>query len=313
MGVANIDARHAGLSWVLCIVGPHDGAFHRFGGPVDRRRTAFVVLDCRGVDDLRLRFPQHEIPDLPLSQGVHRVGRDHEGRPGHVDEAAPSAVRFCVDQRGVWLQAGDYGSGLHVNGRPVRRMAMLRAGDCVYLNGLEMLLLGAEPFPAPTEDFPARPNDRRTVLRGVGGFYHGHCISLHERITVGRSPDCAIHIDDAMLPARHATLEPHAEGAVLRDLGSGNGSVVNGHRVRDALLRAGDQVVFSSQLRFVMEAPSRVSRGALAVPQDEGYPEAGDEGVRSPLPASVRRVPWLLLAALLLAGVLSLLLLYGAR
>ncbi|MDQ3511312.1 MAG: FHA domain-containing protein, partial [Pseudomonadota bacterium] len=81
---------------------------------------------------------------------------------------------------------------------------------------------------------------------------------------------------------------------------------------RDALVRAGDQMVFSSQQRFVMEAPSRVSRDSLAVPQ-EGYPEAGDEGVRSPLPASVRRVPWLLLAALLLAGVLSLLLLYGAR
>lgn len=280
---------------------------------VGRRRPASVVLDCRGVDDLRLRFPQHEIPDLPLSQGVHRVGLDREGRPGTADESTPSAVRFCVDQRGVWLQAGHHGSGLHVNGRPVRRMAMLRAGDCVYLDGLEILLLGVEALPVPTADFPPCPNDRRAVLRGVGGFYHGHCISLHERITVGRSPDCAIHIDDVMLPARHATLEPHPEGAVMRDLGSGNGSVVNGHRVRDALLRAGDQVVFSSQQRFVVEAPSRVVRDALATPQDEADLEAGGEGVHSALPASVRRAPWLLLAALLLAGVLSLLLLYGAR
>lgn len=271
------------------------------------------MLNCRGVDALRLRFPQYEIPDLLLSQGVHCVGLDQDGQPGFANEAASGVIRFCVDRRGMWLQAGEDGMGLHVNARPVRRMAMLRGGDSIYLEGLEMLLIGAEPLPAPDEGSPGRPNDRRTVLRGAGGFHHGQCFSLHERVTVGRSPECTIHIDDAALAMRHAVLEPHADGAVLRDLGTGNGSVVNGHRVRDALLRAGDQVLFSSHQRFVVEAPSRVVREPPSSPEEDANSDEGADGNRKTLPASVRRVPWLLLAALLLAGALSLLLLYGTR
>ncbi len=272
-----------------------------------------IVLNCRRVDALRLRFPQHEIPDLVLNQGVHPVGLDRDGHPRLADESGTAPVRFCVDRRGIWLQASEEGCGLHVNGRPVRRVAMLRGGDSIYLEGLEMLLIGAEPPPAPDEESPSRPNDRRTVLRAAGGFHHGHCFSLHERVTVGRSADCTIVLDDAALALRHAVLEPHREGAVLRDLGTGKGNVVNGHRVRDALLRVGDQVLFSPQQRFVVEAPSGAARGAAAVTELEAQPDRSEDAPRSTVPASVRRVPWLLLAASMLAGALSLLLLYGTR
>src|SRR3970282_933361 len=107
---------------------------------------------------------------------------------------------------------------------------MLRGGDSVYLEGVEMLLLGAEPLPIPRENPPAARPDGGTVLRGGGGRYHAHCFGLHERLTVGRSADCAIRVEDMELAERHAQLEPHAEGAVLRDLGTGEGSIVNGHR-----------------------------------------------------------------------------------
>ena len=270
------------------------------------------MLDCRRVDALRLRFPQRKIPDLVLSQGVHAIGLDAERQPALAADAATAAVQFCVDRRGVWLQVCDHGGGLHVNGRPIRRMAMLRGGDSVYLEGVEMLLMGAEPLPIPTEVPPAGCHDARTVLRGVGGRYHGQCFGLQERITVGRSADCAIRVDDMALAQRHAQLEPHAEGALLRDLGTGQGSIVNGHVVRDALLRAGDQVVFASNQRFVLEAPTRgLANPAVAVSLDDEVPV--HEEPRAAMQSSVRRFPWLLLAALMLAGALSLLLLYGSR
>lgn len=245
---------------------------------------------------------------------MHAIGFDESGQPMPTVDAGNAAVQFCVDRRGMWLQAGEGGSGLHVNGRPVLRMAMLRGGDSIYLDGVEMLLLGTDPLPAPIVDSHARPNDRRTVLRGVGGHYHGHCFSLHERLTVGRSGDCAIRIDEATFAERHARLEPHADGAVLRDLGTGGGSIVNGHPVRDALLRAGDQVVFASNQRFILEAPTRSVAEPLVPPPPDNDPltNEADSDTRA-LPASVRRMPWLLLAAMLLAGALSLLLLYGTR
>ncbi|QNP40611.1 FHA domain-containing protein [Lysobacter solisilvae (ex Woo and Kim 2022)] len=262
---------------------------------------------------LRLRFPNRQQPDLVLGPGVHAIGRDATDRPVIVDDPTQAIAQFCVDRRGVWLQVHAGTRGLHVNGRPVRRMAQLRAGDAVFVDGNEWLLLGDTPPSASGESKPiAGEADPRTVLRGVGGPHHGRSITLDQPRLVGRLSECDIRIDDAAFADRHARLEPHPEGIVLRDLGSHEGSLVNGWPVRNALLRTGDQVVFDTQ-RFIVEGPSRSANGearkqARPAPVDEA-PAATEPKVAS----SVRRVPWLLLAALFLAIALSLLLLYGAR
>lgn len=271
------------------------------------------MLDCRRVDSLRLRFPNREHADLRLSQGVHDIGHDAEGRPCLVDDSATAIVKFCVDRRGVWLQLREGASGLHVNGRSVRRMAMLRAGDAIYLDGFELVLLGAEPLPAPPAGSAPAQGDRRIVLRGVGGLHHGRCFNLEEPRVIGRAPDCGIRIEEAAFAAHHARFEPHADGVVLRLLAGRHNWMVNGESIGEALLLPGDQVVFESQHRFVVEAPMRPSAEQLVPTLSAESDSAEPEEVRSPLPSTVRRMPWLLLAALLLAGALSLLLMYGAR
>ncbi|KQY52369.1 FHA domain-containing protein [Lysobacter sp. Root494] len=269
---------------------------------------------------LRLRFPNRQQPDLVLGPGVHAIGRDLVDRPVIVDDPGQAIAQFCVDRRGVWLQVREGTRGLHVNGRPVRRVAMLRAGDAVFVDGNEWLLLGETPSSAPTESKqgdrkPASGEnpDPRMVLRGIGGPHHGRSITLDRSRDVGRLPECEIRIDDAAFADRHARMEPHAEGVVLRDLGSHDGSVVNGWPVRSALLRPGDQVVFDTQ-RFVVEAPNR---GGLSEASQPTQPIPGEDSLQSMPEAkpgsSARRVPWLLLAALFLAAAVSLLLLYGAR
>jgi len=265
---------------------------------------------------LRLRFPNRQQPDLVLGPGVHSIGRDPADRPVMVDDPAQAIAQFCVDRRGVWLQLREGARGLHVNGRPVRRMAMLRAGDAVFVDGNEWLLLGDTPPSAPAEARPASSDpgaDPRMVLRGIGGPHHGRSITLDQPRLVGRLPECDIRIDDPAFADRHARLEPHAEGLVLRDLGSHEGSLVNGWPVRSALLRAGDQVVFDTQ-RFLVEAPSRGTPGEPQKPAQPAPVEApAAPAGESKSASSIRRVPWLLLAALFLAAALSLLLLYGAR
>ena len=268
------------------------------------------------MNALRLRFPNRQRPDLILGSGVHAIGRDVAERPVIVDDPTQAIAQFCVDRRGVWLQVREGTRGLHVNGRPVRRMALLRAGDAVFVDGNEWLLLGDTPPSAPAEAKPASDEpagDPRMVLRGVGGAHHGRSITLDQVRLVGRLPECDIRIDDAAFADRHARLEPHAEGVVLRDLGSHEGSLVNGWPVRSALLRPGDQLVFDTQ-RFIVEAPNRdpaaeTRKAPKPVPQEETITLVDE----AKLPSSVRRVPWLLLAALFLAAALSLLLLYGAR
>lgn len=266
------------------------------------------------MDALRLRFPNRERDDLVLSPGVHAIGHAADGRPCLVEHPDDALVQFCIDRRGAWLQLRDSAPGLHVNGRPVRRMAMLRAGDCVHIDGIELTLIGADPRPMPTTVPDLQASDSRTVLRGVGGLHHGRCFNLDRSREIGRSPECDIRINEPAFAERHARLEPHQDGVLLRDLGSAAGTVVNGHPVRDALLRPGDQLVFGVQHRFVLESPlSGIVREIPALPSAEVESEQAHKPAPSPMASSMRRLPWLLLAALLLAGALTLLLMYGVR
>lgn len=272
------------------------------------------MLDFRRVEALRLRFQNRPHADLALSPGVHALGIDRSGDAVLVHELDEAVAQLCVDRRGVWLQVREGVRGLHVNGRPVRRMAMLRVGDAIYVNGVELMLLGSEPLPAPPVSGPPA-SDARLVLRGIGGLHHGRAFSLDQPRMVGRAADCDVRINEPAFAEHHARLEPHADGVVLRDAGSAEGSVVNGVSVRDALLHPGDQVVFDLQHRFVIEAP--VGRPGVGNPvgmpkADTAVVHGGEEPAR-PRSNPMRRMPWLLLAALLMAAALSLLLLYGAR
>lgn len=258
------------------------------------------------MDTLRLRFDTAG-NDHPLSAGVHGVGRTRDGAGLEPVEASP-IVNFCVDRRGVWLTVPDGTRGVHVNGRPVLRMAMLRVGDAIFVDGSGIRLVSSRAPAQPAGGFgdsTGEPGDVRIVLRGVGGRYHGRCFTLERPRLVGRAHEADIRIDEPAFAERHARLELLRGDVVLRDLGSADGSLVNGEPVRDAVLKPGDQVVFDAHHRFVLEAPL----GPTATPThaaDDAEAEASAGRTRG-----VMHLPWLVLAAALLAGLLALLLLFG--
>ena len=264
------------------------------------------------MNELRLRFPQHDQADLALGAGVHGLAR--RGDAIVADAGADAPVQLCVDRRGVWMTLEQDAHAVHVNGRPVRRLAMLRVGDAIHLDGMLVQLLAANDVPRRIPE--ARVPDSRStaggeprlVLRGVGGQHHGRCFDLGRPRVVGRLEDSDIRIDAPAFADRHARLEPHGGAVALRALAPDDTSVVNGEAVRDAMLGPGDQVVFDAHHRFVVEAPGRP-------PPRDATPdglEPRDAPDAPPAPAHARRMPWLLLAALLLAGGLAALLLFGA-
>jgi hypothetical protein len=275
----------------------------------------------RSVNDLRLRFPNHDHPDIPIGMGVHGIGRDpdHDRAIGIVEPTQDALVQFCIDRRGVWLAVADGTRGVHVNGRPVLRMTMLRLGDSVHVEGIEMVLVGpgvVAGLPRDLANAPADDGDgnQRILLRGVGGRYHGRCFTLERPRVVGRLEHADIRIDDPAFADRHARIELHGERVVLRDLGSYEGTVVNGERVRDAVLSPGDQIVFDAHHRFVVEAPARA--GVEAAVSGARTPQAAADSTaearRKPA-ESGWRLPWLLLAALLLAAGLAALFWFGTQ
>ena len=64
---------------------------------------------------------------------------------------------------------------------------------------------------------------------------------------VGRSTDAGLSVDDLSVSRQHARLCWQPDGYVrVSDMGSGNGTFVNGHRFNDVLARPGDIVTFGS-------------------------------------------------------------------
>jgi hypothetical protein len=70
-------------------------------------------------------------------------------------------------------------------------------------------------------------------------------------VDLGRSPDCRLFLDEQAVSRRHARLVWTYPGYVLEDLGSNNGTFVNGERIERQLLRGGEILEMGLvQLRF---------------------------------------------------------------
>jgi len=75
------------------------------------------------------------------------------------------------------------------------------------------------------------------------------------RVVIGRSKDCDIQVADPNVSRRHAEVRQEGAAHWVVDLGSTNGTEVNGRRLKRAKLRPGDTItVGSTELVFEREA-----------------------------------------------------------
>ena len=85
---------------------------------------------------------------------------------------------------------------------------------------------------------PPPPAVPRVRVRVTAGFDAGAQATIDEaRVLIGTSADATLRLTDPTVSRYHAELELTPEGAVLRDLGSTNGTLLGAAAVREALLR----------------------------------------------------------------------------
>ncbi|MBI5532582.1 MAG: GGDEF domain-containing protein [Deltaproteobacteria bacterium] len=103
---------------------------------------------------------------------------------------------------------------------------------------------------------PKAPTRDRASLTMISGPETGKVFSLLASTTLGRSIECAIRIDDGNVSRVHARITREPGCYVVEDLGSRNGTFVDGERVTRRELRDGDRVQLgaSIQLRFALTA-----------------------------------------------------------
>jgi pSer/pThr/pTyr-binding forkhead associated (FHA) protein len=75
-----------------------------------------------------------------------------------------------------------------------------------------------------------------------------------DQLSIGRSPDCQIMIEDMNVSRRHAELILTTHGYKIQNLNSKNGTFVNGKQVIGSLpLSPGDEVMLGSTTLFIFE------------------------------------------------------------
>ena len=85
--------------------------------------------------------------------------------------------------------------------------------------------------------------DGPALIVRAGGGRAGETFPLeHERITIGRSPDCEIFLDDVTVSRKHAVITKNGDDFRIEDEGSLNGTFVNKKRVEAAELENGDEL-----------------------------------------------------------------------
>ncbi|HVT57982.1 MAG TPA: adenylate/guanylate cyclase domain-containing protein [Thermoanaerobaculia bacterium] len=102
---------------------------------------------------------------------------------------------------------------------------------------------------------------------------HSIAIPVGRTMVVGRSPTCDLPIRDLTVSRRHGELELTAGGLRIRDLGSTNGTFINGARVNEGVAAPGARVAFG-KVAFHLEAEDQ-ALPAAAAERPEGDSSAG--------------------------------------
>ncbi|MEN8185478.1 MAG: FHA domain-containing protein, partial [Myxococcota bacterium] len=94
------------------------------------------------------------------------------------------------------------------------------------------------------------------AVRILAGFYEGLEIPLdRDRLVIGRGKGADVMIAEPTMSRAHAAIACEDQAFFVQDLGSTNGTLVNGGREDRAVLRDGDEIQLG-KLRLRVRLPS---------------------------------------------------------
>jgi Protein of unknown function (DUF3662)/FHA domain len=171
---------------------------------------------------------------------------EHARRERFALLSAP-VIQFETDRR---LGLGQFGIATRVVDADDLPAAPAREEAAREQFGQTMVFSSAEPAQVPQRP-QEPPRSRRALL-----LYNGARLVVGSAgATIGRSRECEVVVDDANVSRRHAELRPRGGAWVLTDLGSTNGTRLDGRRIeRPEPLEPGDRIeVGASVITFDLD------------------------------------------------------------
>jgi len=104
------------------------------------------------------------------------------------------------------------------------------------------------------------------AMRFISGKYQGGEFPLppNSEIIVGRSSDLDMVLVEDMVSRKHAKISVDTEQVTIQDLGSTNGTFVNGERVKRATLNDGDRVLIGTSIIKLVTSDAPLSAAPAA-------------------------------------------------
>ncbi|MBW2700193.1 MAG: FHA domain-containing protein [Deltaproteobacteria bacterium] len=109
---------------------------------------------------------------------------------------------------------------------------------------------------------------KRYALKFISGKYHGGEFPLqpNKEIVVGRSSELDMVLVEDMVSRKHAKIVTTDSAVMIQDLGSTNGTFVNGEKVRKARLKEGDRILVGTS---ILKLVALEASGAGDMPIDQ--------------------------------------------
>ena len=145
---------------------------------------------------------------------------------------------------------------LIINGKPAKNGDLICAGDEVKVGKTELTVYDpkSDKDRKPANSSAAKATPQQWALRALSSAMSNRSYPLSGKQILGRSKDADISLNVVHLSRRHAELSVSGSGLQITDLGSSNGTFVNGKKITTAKLVSGDELSFDT-LRFRVEGP----------------------------------------------------------
>lgn len=245
---------------------------------------------------LKLQFLDNRQPSIWLVDPRVSIGRDKSNSVVINDEGV-SVFHAELRQEDGKLFVWDSGSvnGTYVNGEKITGKREIQTGDVIRFHLVDVQIIDPSKGPAP--ELPAavkrdleKPALPQWQIKAMTGTISGKMFLIDGTKVIGRDPGCDIVVAGAHVSRRHAELSIRSGKLWVKDLGSSNGSFVNGKRHDEIALKNGDEVKFDA-MTFKVVGPAEVEESFDEADMTQFRPVVPPKPVAPAAPAPVAAAP----------------------
>ncbi|MGH1469924.1 MAG: FHA domain-containing protein [Cellvibrionaceae bacterium] len=207
---------------------------------------------------LKLRFKNNKLNAVWLVEPKVTIGRSASNDLvlDNVSIADKHAEILVTHEKLVLVNlTGE--KNVFLNERPIESKAPVRINDQIIIGDIQLEVADPKQERPTARKKPApRPSSTGWALKANSSALSNRVFPLQQNTVIGRSNECDITLAAAHLSRRHVQLTLQDGVLFVKDLGSANGTYLNGARITEGRVMRGDELRFDT-LSFGVIGPTQ--------------------------------------------------------